>query len=76
MFFFLISNNGQLKLAKLFNFFICSAISEEEAGRFKDNLRDLDKHLGPYPYDTWKLWKELTSKINDDLIERCQPLCG
>ncbi|KAK0087529.1 hypothetical protein PV325_000779 [Microctonus aethiopoides] len=51
-------------------------IDEEVVNRFKCNLKNLDKFLGPYPYDTWKEWQKLTSKIDDELIKRCQPLCG
>uniref|UniRef100_A0A0C9QJM7 Protein AAR2 homolog n=1 Tax=Fopius arisanus TaxID=64838 RepID=A0A0C9QJM7_9HYME len=51
-------------------------VEENIIMRFKENLKDLDKFLGPYPYDMWKPWKELTSKIDHDLMERCRPLCG
>lgn len=44
--------------------------------RMKDNLKDLDKYLGAYPYDTWKQWKELINHIVPPLVERCSPLCG
>lgn len=42
----------------------------------KENLKELDKFLGPYPYDIWKGWNELTDKIDYLLIERCAPVCG
>ncbi|XP_015119378.1 protein AAR2 homolog [Diachasma alloeum] len=51
-------------------------VDEETVIRFRENLKDLDKFLGPYPYDMWKPWKELTSKIDNNLMERCRPLCG
>ncbi|XP_078050617.1 protein AAR2 homolog [Augochlora pura] len=52
------------------------AVPQETIQRLKDNLRDLDKYLGCYPYDTWKQWVDLTDHINPSLIERCSPICG
>lgn len=52
------------------------SVPDEMAQRLKANLRDLDKYLGPYPYDIWKQWTELTSHITPPLVERCSPLCG
>ncbi|EFN78947.1 protein AAR2 homolog [Harpegnathos saltator] len=52
------------------------SVPEETVQRLKDNLKELDRYLGPYPYGIWKQWSELTSKINVSLIERCSPLCG
>lgn len=53
-----------------------SAIPEETVQRLKDNLRELDRYLGPYPYEVWKQWLSLTSNINESLLTRCIPLCG
>lgn len=52
------------------------SVPEDIVQRFKDNLKDLDSFLGPYPYDIWKGWNELTYKIDGSLIERCMPVCG
>ncbi|XP_014482230.1 PREDICTED: protein AAR2 homolog [Dinoponera quadriceps] len=52
------------------------SVPEETVRRLKDNLKELDRYLGPYPYEIWKQWSELTSKINVTLMERCSPLCG
>ncbi|XP_076249706.1 protein AAR2 homolog [Calliopsis andreniformis] len=49
---------------------------EEIVHRLKDNLKELDKFLGCYPYDIWKKWKELTNRISPNLVERCSPICG
>ncbi|KAK2586684.1 hypothetical protein KPH14_011726 [Odynerus spinipes] len=52
------------------------SVPEDIVNRLKDNLKDLDRFLGPYPYDIWKGWNELTNKIDCSLIERCMPVCG
>ncbi|KAG8041908.1 hypothetical protein G9C98_007212 [Cotesia typhae] len=51
-------------------------IEEEVIERIKINHKELDKFLGPYPYDVLNQWKELTSKVSDNILERCQPLTG
>ncbi|XP_034937138.1 protein AAR2 homolog [Chelonus insularis] len=50
-------------------------LDNEIIHRFKDNLRELDRFLGPYPYDISQYWRELTSKINRTIVDRCQPTC-
>nr|ACO15250.1 C20orf4 homolog [Caligus clemensi] len=42
----------------------------------RDNLRNLDPHLGPYPYDSWKKWISLTNKITDATLSRLEPSDG
>uniref|UniRef100_T1IJM4 Protein AAR2 homolog n=1 Tax=Strigamia maritima TaxID=126957 RepID=T1IJM4_STRMM len=49
-------------------------ISDEEIERFKVNLKDLDKHLGAYPYDSWKKWISQTHYITDEVLDRIEPL--
>lgn len=56
------------------NFFL--VIPEELVQRLKDNLKELDRYLGPYPYDVWKDWKDLTDKIDSSIITRCSPSSG
>ena len=51
-------------------------VPEETVERLKDNLKDLDRFLGCYPYDVWKQWKELTNHITSAVVERCSPICG
>ncbi|XP_015591459.1 protein AAR2 homolog isoform X2 [Cephus cinctus] len=55
---------------------ISSEVSEEVIERLKDNIKNLDRYLGPYPYDIWKQWKELINHIDDSVVQRCAPLCG
>ena len=38
-------------------------VSEEEISRIRGDLLDLDRFLGPYPFDVWKRWKDLTSMV-------------
>ncbi|XP_072761899.1 protein AAR2 homolog [Anoplolepis gracilipes] len=52
------------------------SVPEETVQRLKDNLKELDRYLGPYPYETYKQWGELSSRITESLIARCSPLCG
>lgn len=52
------------------------SVPEETVQRLKDNLKDMDRYLGPYPYEIWKEWTKLTSKVDVSLMERCSPLCG
>ncbi|XP_062886607.1 protein AAR2 homolog [Mobula hypostoma] len=50
--------------------------SEEELERIRENLTELDKSLGPYPYETMKRWVSLTNLITDPLIQSLQPVSG
>lgn len=52
------------------------AVDDETVERLKSNLKELDRFLGCYPYDTWNQWKELTNHITPTLVERCSPICG
>ncbi|KAM0729382.1 Protein AAR2-like protein [Formica fusca] len=52
------------------------SVPEETIQRLKDNLRELDRYLGSYPYEIWKQWQELSSRITESLMTRCSPLCG
>lgn len=38
-------------------------VPEEQINRMKDNLENLDKHLGPYPYEIYEKWLNLTEHI-------------
>ncbi|XP_069682395.1 protein AAR2 homolog [Periplaneta americana] len=51
-------------------------VSEEQISRIKADLLNLDKFLGPYPFDVWKRWKNLTNKISNDLVSRLIPQSG
>ena len=43
---------------------LCFAeVSEEETSRIRADLLNLDRFLGPYPFDVWQRWQDLTSKV-------------
>lgn len=50
--------------------------NEEEVSRTRANLQELDPHLGPYPYDVMRKWVSLTDRINEDVVNKLQPLSG
>ncbi|XP_012543004.1 protein AAR2 homolog [Monomorium pharaonis] len=52
------------------------SVPEETVQRLRDNIRELDRYLGPYPYEMLKSWTKLTSGITTSLVTRCSPLCG
>lgn len=52
------------------------AVDNETIQRMKENLKQLDRFLGPYPYDMWKQWRDLTNNIDDNVVQRCSPICG
>ena len=45
-------------------------LDQEEIQRFQINLKNLDKNLGAYPYDSWKKWVSLTNKISTITVKR------
>nr|XP_033770989.1 protein AAR2 homolog isoform X2 [Geotrypetes seraphini] len=50
--------------------------SEEETLRMRADLQNLDKSLGPYPYETLKKWISLTSLITEPVMKKLQPESG
>ena len=44
--------------------------------RYSQNLRNLDRFLGAYPYGHWKKWISLTNKISQDTLSRLEPISG
>ncbi|KAG6441420.1 protein AAR2 homolog [Manduca sexta] len=51
-------------------------VSEESIQRLKDNMFNLDRHLGPYPYNIWQKWKLLSSQITAELAAKLSPESG
>lgn len=43
---------------------------EETIHRLQSNLKNLDRNLGAYPYDSWKKWVSLSNKISIETIQR------
>lgn len=51
---------------------ILDDVPEEEVGRFKSNLKNIDGQLGAYPFNLWSKWVSLTNRINCDSLEKYQ----
>ncbi|XP_029115788.1 protein AAR2 homolog [Scleropages formosus] len=49
---------------------------EEQLGRVRAGLRDLDPFLGPYPYDVMRKWVSLTDRLTMEVAGALQPLNG
>ncbi|XP_051489215.1 protein AAR2 homolog [Apus apus] len=47
-----------------------------QAEAFRENLREMDPFLGPYPYETLKKWVSLTSFISEAAVKELQPESG
>ncbi|XP_037336682.2 protein AAR2 homolog [Pungitius pungitius] len=50
--------------------------NEAEVSRVRANLRDLDPHLGPYPYEVMRKWVSLTDRLSEEVASGLQPLSG
>lgn len=48
-------------------------ISADDVQRIQDNLKDLDRFLGPYPYEGYKKWVSLSNFITPELLDKLQP---
>ncbi|XP_056011671.1 protein AAR2 homolog isoform X2 [Ostrea edulis] len=49
-------------------------VSDDDIQRIKDNLKELDRFLGPYPYDRYRKWVSLSNFITPELLDKLQPL--
>ncbi|XP_061188953.1 protein AAR2 homolog [Saccostrea echinata] len=49
-------------------------VSAVDVQRIQDNLKELDRFLGPYPYDKFKKWVSLSNFITPELVDKLQPL--
>nr|XP_022325747.1 protein AAR2 homolog isoform X2 [Crassostrea virginica] len=49
-------------------------VSADDIQRIRDNLKDLDRFLGPYPYDGYKKWISLSNFITPELANKLQPM--
>jgi len=52
---------------------LISKVDEEEIKRVSDNLKHIDSNLGPYPFESWKKWVSLSSRINNASLKRLLP---
>ena len=39
-------------------------------------LLNFEFYIGAYPYDSWKKWVSLTSKISSETVSRLEPISG
>lgn len=51
-------------------------VSDIEVARLKADLLNLDRYLGPYPFDAYKKWKSLTDRITVNHLSRLVPTSG
>lgn len=51
-------------------------VIDAEVARLKADLLNLDRYLGPYPFDTYKKWKNLTNRITENHLSRLVPTSG
>lgn len=51
-------------------------IPDEEQNRYRTNLVELDKFLGAYPYENYRVWFSLTNHISKTILDRLVPING
>jgi len=51
-------------------------VSEEDQEKMKLDLRNLDPHLGVFPFQSRKKWMPLSNRIDQHIIDRLMPECG
>ena len=49
-------------------------VSDEDKVRMKEDMKNIDKHLGVYPYHSWKKWISLSSHISEATLTRLEPM--
>ncbi|XP_026477981.1 protein AAR2 homolog [Ctenocephalides felis] len=52
------------------------SLSDEEINRIKNNLLELDRYLGPYPFEIYDMWKDLTDNLTSEQAINLSPSCG
>lgn len=62
------SNSGEIDHSK--------TVTEEELQRIRANLFEIDRFLGPYPYEIWDKWKLLSDRITEPLATKLMPESG
>jgi len=48
-------------------------VSDEDKVRMKDDYKNIDKHLGVYPYHSWSKWISLSGHISSATLLRLEP---
>ena len=52
---------------------IVDTVSEEDKERVKGDMRNLDKCMGVFPYQSWKKWISLSDQISEATLSRLEP---
>lgn len=53
-----------------------SGLSESQLENFQTRKRELDRFLGPYPFDQYKRWLSLSSYLKEGLVKALVPQNG
>ena len=53
---------------------IVDDVSDEDKERMRQDIKNIDKHLGVYPYQSWKKWISLSSHISQATLARLEPM--
>ncbi|XP_046572116.1 protein AAR2 homolog [Haliotis rubra] len=48
-------------------------VTADDMERFSSNMQDLDRFLGPYPYENYKKWVSMTNHISNTVLEHVLP---
>lgn len=62
--------------SRCFSIFKLNQVDDGERERLASNRRDLDRFLGPYPFDTFSKWTALSDRVTNDLVKRVEPPSG
>ena len=52
---------------------IVDTVSEEDKERMKADMKNIDRGLGVYPYQTWRKWISLSDQITEATLARLEP---
>jgi A1 cistron-splicing factor AAR2 len=47
--------------------------TNDELNSFRENRREFDKFLGPYPFDEYKRWVSLANNLSDSFLQKLIP---
>eukprot|EP00092_Neocalanus_flemingeri_P029465 GFUD01031995.1.p1 GENE.GFUD01031995.1~~GFUD01031995.1.p1 ORF type:complete len:396 (+),score=120.40 GFUD01031995.1:36-1223(+) len=48
-------------------------VADEDKVKMKQDIKNIDKHLGVYPYHSWKKWISLSNHVSDATLLRLEP---
>jgi len=52
---------------------VVDSVNEEEKDRIKADMKNIDRGLGVYPYQTWRKWISLSDQITEATLVRLEP---